>query len=122
MAYDETLAARIRAALVRKKNVEEKRMFGGICFLLNSNILVGVWKGSLIARLGPEQGEDAMLEPHVKAFDITGKPMKNWSYVPDYRQGQANCLDLVHRSLVSPSRLLFHRQTNWPRRLRSSSA
>jgi TfoX/Sxy family transcriptional regulator of competence genes len=81
MAYDENFAQRIRDALARKKNIEEKKMFGGICFLLNGNILVGVWKDSLIARLGPDEGEDALLEPHAKAFDLTGKPMKNWILV-----------------------------------------
>ena len=78
MAFDESLATRIRDALARKRGVEEKKMFGGICFPLNGNMLVGVWKDSLIARLGPERGDEALLEPHVKAFDITGKPMKNW--------------------------------------------
>jgi hypothetical protein len=51
-------------------------MFGGLGFLLNGNILVGVWKNSMIVRLGPEQAEDALLEPHVGVFDITGKAMK----------------------------------------------
>ena len=55
MAFDETLAQRIRDALARKKNIEEKKMFGGVGFLLNGNLLVGVWKESLIARLGPQQ-------------------------------------------------------------------
>jgi TfoX/Sxy family transcriptional regulator of competence genes len=81
MAFDETLAARIRKALSRKKGIDEKKMFGGIGFLLNGNMLVGVWKDSLIVRLGDEQGEDAMLEPHVKPFDITGKAMKGWAMV-----------------------------------------
>jgi hypothetical protein len=81
MAFSESLAQRIRDALARKKKIEEKKMFGGICFLLNGNMLVGVWKNSLIARLGPEQGDEALLEPHVKVFDITGKPMKNWIMV-----------------------------------------
>ena len=81
MAFDESLAARIRDALVRKKNIEERKMFGCICFFLNGNLLAGVWKDSLIARLGPDQGEDALLEPHVKAFNITGSPMKNWILV-----------------------------------------
>ena len=76
MAFDESLAARIRDALARKKSVEEKKMFGCVCFLLNGNVLVGVWKDSLIARLGPDEGEEALLEPHVKEFDITGRPMK----------------------------------------------
>jgi hypothetical protein len=56
-------------------------MFGGICFLLNGNMLVGVWKDSLIARLGPDEGDEALWEPHVKEFDITGRPMKGWMLV-----------------------------------------
>ena len=78
MAFSESLAARIRDALARKKNIEEKKMFGGVCFLLHGNMLVGVWREFLIARLGPDQGDDALLEPHVKKMDITGKPMKGW--------------------------------------------
>ena len=81
MAFDESLAARIRDALARKKGVEERKMFGGICFLLNGNLLVGVWKDSLIARLGPDEGGEALSEPHVRAFDITGRPMRNWVLV-----------------------------------------
>jgi TfoX/Sxy family transcriptional regulator of competence genes len=81
MAFDESLAWRIRDALGRMKNIEERKMFGGICFLLNGNMLVGVWKDSLIARLGPDQGDEALREPHVRSFDITGKPMRNWVLV-----------------------------------------
>ena len=81
MAFDETLAARIRQNLARNKNVENKKMFGGIGFLLNGNMLVGVWKDSLIARVGSDEYEHAVLEPHVKEFDITGKPMKGWVLV-----------------------------------------
>ena len=78
MAFDETLAARIRDTLARKKNIEEKKMFGCIFFFINGNALVGVWKDRLIARLGPDEGEVALLEPHVRAFDITRRPMKKW--------------------------------------------
>src|SRR6266567_8775185 len=81
MAFDENLAARIRDALARKKNIEEKKMFGGIGFLLTGNMLVGVWKNSLIVRVGPDGYEDALLEPHVKEFDITGRAMKGWVLV-----------------------------------------
>jgi TfoX/Sxy family transcriptional regulator of competence genes len=81
MAFDGTLAARIRAALVRKRGVEEKKMFGGVGFLLNSNLLVGVWKESLCVRLGPGQAEEALLEPQVKEFNITGRAMKGWVQV-----------------------------------------
>ena len=81
MAFDETLAARIRQALARKKGVGEKKLFGCACFLLGGNVLVGVWKHSLLARVGPDGYEDALLEPHVREFDITGRPMRNWVLV-----------------------------------------
>jgi TfoX/Sxy family transcriptional regulator of competence genes len=76
MACSETLAEPIRQCLARKKGIEEKKMFGGVGFLLNGNMLVGVWKDSLIVRLGIEKGGEALLEPHVKEFAITGRPMK----------------------------------------------
>jgi TfoX/Sxy family transcriptional regulator of competence genes len=81
MAFDESLAARIRDAVARKKGVAEKKMFGGVGFLLNGNMLVGVWKDSIIVRIGPDAYDDALLEPHVREFDITGKPMKGWIMV-----------------------------------------
>jgi hypothetical protein len=81
MAFDEDLAARIRERLARQSGIDEKRMFGGVGFLLNGNLLVGVWKDSLVVRLGPEQGGRALLEPHVGVFDITGRPMKGWVLV-----------------------------------------
>ena len=81
MAFDENLADRIRHALARKKNIDEKKMFGGIGFLLNGNMLVGVWKDSLIVRLGHDDGDKALLEPHVRPFDITGRAMKGWLLV-----------------------------------------
>jgi TfoX/Sxy family transcriptional regulator of competence genes len=81
MAFSEELAGRIRRRLARRKNVEERRMFGGIGFLLNGNLLVGVWKDSLVVRLSPDEGEAALGEPHVKEFDITGRAMKGWVLV-----------------------------------------
>lgn len=81
MAYDESLAVRIKATLARKKGIEEKKMFGGVCFLLNGNMLVGVWRAFLIARLGPDQGDEALAERHVRKMDITGRPMKGWVMV-----------------------------------------
>jgi TfoX/Sxy family transcriptional regulator of competence genes len=81
MAFDEILAERIRDRLDRRKNVEERKMFGGVGFLLNGNLLVGVWKDALCVRLGPDQAEEALLEPHVEEFDITRRPMKGWVLV-----------------------------------------
>src|SRR5262249_17544526 len=64
MAFSEELAERIRQGLARRKGIEEKKMFGGIGLLLNGNLLVGVWKDSLIVRLGPEEGDEALKEAH----------------------------------------------------------
>jgi hypothetical protein len=81
MPFDEALAQRIRAALTRRRNVGEKQMFGGVGFLLNGHLLVGVWEGSLIARVGPGGYEDALLGPHVREFGITGRAMRGWVLV-----------------------------------------
>jgi TfoX N-terminal domain len=78
MAYNTLLAERLRAALKRHPGITEQNMFGGVCFLLHGNMLVGIWKDSLIARLGPEVGTAALSQPHVGPMDITGKPMKGW--------------------------------------------
>ena len=84
MPYSESLAERIRPTLGRHKGIEEKKMFGGVGFLLNGNMLVGVWQASLIARIGPDQYAAALKKPHVREFDITGRPMKGWIMVePD---------------------------------------
>ncbi len=53
-------------------------MFGCLCFFLNGKVLAGVWKDSLIVRVGPNGYDDALLGPHVREFDITGRPMRNW--------------------------------------------
>ena len=81
MAFSERLAQRICQGLARGKGIEEKKMFGGIGFLLNGNMLVGVWMDSLIVRLDPEGYDDALLEPHVGEFNITGRSMKGWVLV-----------------------------------------
>src|SRR6266478_3814583 len=93
MAYSESLALRIRQIVTRGRGITEKKMFGGVGFLLNGNMFVGVWKDSLIVRLGPEGGDEALKEPHVKPFDITGRAMKGWVLVaPEGMQDD----DLLH--------------------------
>jgi TfoX/Sxy family transcriptional regulator of competence genes len=78
MAYSESLATRVRDTLGRKRNLVEKKMFGGVGFLLRGNMCVGIWKSSLIVRLDPEKYDDALAEPHAREFDITGRPMRGW--------------------------------------------
>jgi TfoX/Sxy family transcriptional regulator of competence genes len=99
MAFSEALAARIRLSLARRKGIEAKKMFGGVGFLLNDNLLVGVWKDSLVVRLGPDDGEEALKEPHVKEFDITGRPMKGWVLVePEGVEGDDQLKDWIARA------------------------
>ena len=101
MAFDESLAARIRDTLARKKGVEEKKMFGCVCFFLDGHALAGVWKDRLIARLGRDEGESALREPHVRVFDITGKPMRNWAAVePDGVEDDDQLTAWVERAMA----------------------
>lgn len=93
MAYDEDLAGRIQDLLAGQKHIVQKKMFGGLGFLLRGNILVGVWKNSLIARLGPDDAEDALQEPHVRVFDITGKAMKGWVMVDPQALAETGSLE-----------------------------
>ncbi len=81
MPYNEEIAERVRKKLARHKGFEEKKMFGGIGFLLNGNMCIGVWKEFLILLLGVEGYEVALVEPHTKEFDITGRSMKGWVMV-----------------------------------------
>ena len=100
MAFDESLAGRIRDALARRKNIEEKTMFGCICFFLNGNALAGVWKDRLIARFGPDESEAARREPHVRAFDITGRAMRNWVAVePERVEDDDQLADWIERAI-----------------------
>lgn len=100
MAFDAVLAQRMRVSLARKKGIEEKKMFGGIGFLLSGNMLVGVWKDSLIIRLGPDEVQIALRDPHVKEFDITGKSMKGWVMVEPEGVGEDSQLkDWIQRAV-----------------------
>jgi TfoX/Sxy family transcriptional regulator of competence genes len=80
MAYSESLACRIRQVFAGSRVISEKKMFGGVGFLLHGNMCVGIWQTSLIVRLGPDAAS-ALKEPNVVEFDITGRPMKGWVMV-----------------------------------------
>jgi TfoX/Sxy family transcriptional regulator of competence genes len=100
MAYSESLAERTRRVLDRRKGITEKKMFGGVGFLLRGNMCVGIWKDSLIARVGPEQYEELLSQEFVREFDITGKPMKGWVLVePEGVETDEQLAEWVRRSL-----------------------
>ena len=82
MAYDENLAQRVRQALSGQDGVIEKKMFGGLAFMLHGNMSVGVEKDRLMVRVGPDRYEEALARPHARPMDFTGRPMKGFVYVP----------------------------------------
>lgn len=78
MPYNEKIDARITQIVTRWKNTDAKKMFGGVCHLLNGNMVCGVYKDYLILRLGEKASNAALKKAHTRPFDITGKPMKGW--------------------------------------------
>ena len=85
MAYDEDLAQRVREVLAARAEVSERKMFGGIGFMIAGNMSVGVIGEELIVRLDPEDAEKSLTEDGVREFDFTGRPMKGWIFVAPER-------------------------------------
>lgn len=83
MAYSEELADLVLPLTNGWENVEIKKMFGGIGYLVNGNMCIGIHKDHLVLRLDPETATELLSEPHVKVFDITGRPMKGWVMVEE---------------------------------------
>jgi len=81
MTFDEHLAARMRNTLGKRPDLTEKKMFGGIAFLLAGNMCCGVHKTDMIVRLDPDETDSALAEANVRLFDLTGRPMKGWILV-----------------------------------------
>ena len=81
MAIDEAVAGRIRKALTESPDVVEKRMFGGIAFMVRGNMCCGVIGDRLMLRVGPKGYETALSRPHARAMDFTERPMKGMVYV-----------------------------------------
>jgi hypothetical protein len=81
MAFDEKLATRVREGLGGKKGVTEKRMFGGIAFLLNGKMFCGVRKDELMVRVGPENNNKAVSQKHVRVMSRGGKPIVGFVFV-----------------------------------------
>jgi hypothetical protein len=81
MAYDEGLAQRVRKVLEDMPGFTERKMFGGIGFMLMGNMACGVNKDDLIVRVGPDRYEEGLSQAHTRPFDMTGRPMKGWVVV-----------------------------------------
>jgi len=81
MAYDEGLAQRVREEVEELPGFDEKKMFGGLCFLLHGNMACGILKDDIIVRVGAENYEASLKMPNTREFDLTGRPMKGWVVV-----------------------------------------
>lgn len=81
MAFDEALARRVRQAVRNRRGITERRMFGGIAFMSRGHMFVGVLGSSLMARVGPQNHEQALAKAGVREMDFTGKPMRGYVFV-----------------------------------------
>lgn len=81
MPYDEQLASRIETILGDQPDLEAKKMFGGVGFMVHGNMACGVHKDMLVVRVGSDKHDEAMQNAHTRPFDITGKPMSGWVMV-----------------------------------------
>ncbi|MES2126878.1 MAG: TfoX/Sxy family protein [Pseudomonadota bacterium] len=101
MPFDEGLAERIREVLATDRHVMEKRMFGGLAFMSGGYMFIGIAGPALMVRVGPENYEKALSQPHVREMDFTGKPMKGYVFVdpPGFEDAAdlSNWVDLCHR-------------------------
>jgi TfoX/Sxy family transcriptional regulator of competence genes len=81
MAYDESVASRIRAAVADRGGISERKMFGGLCFMINGNMFAGVMGNELMLRVGPERFEQALAQPGARPMDFSKRPMVGMVYV-----------------------------------------
>lgn len=81
MAYDEKLADRVRDLIATRPGYDEKKMFGGLCFLINGNMSAGVVKDELMLRVGEARFAKVLARKHARPMDFTGRPMKGMVYV-----------------------------------------
>jgi TfoX/Sxy family transcriptional regulator of competence genes len=93
MAYDEQLAERIRTALRGRDDVEERKMFGGIAFMVAGRMACGVIHDDLMVKVGADGHDEALAEPHTRPMDFTGRPMRGMVYVDP--AGTADDTDLA---------------------------
>lgn len=94
MAYDQILANRIREQLMDLEGIEEKEMMGGLSFMLNDKMCVGVIKDEMMCRIDPNLYEDSLEKPGCHEMVFTGRPMKGWVMIDG--EGFRNTRDLEY--------------------------
>jgi hypothetical protein len=81
MAYNEALATRVRESFAGQIGLVEKKMFGGLGFMIQGNLACGIIADDLIVRVGPNAYASLVMRPHTRPFDFTSRPMKGWLVV-----------------------------------------
>jgi hypothetical protein len=121
MPFDKYLVARVVDALIPEPSIIKKKMFGGVCFMQDGLAFAGVWGDGLIVRVGPDAYHAALCEPHVREFDITGKPMRGWVVVgPDGVDSDAELRNWLRRAIDFTGQL--PRAGSSPRKRRSKGS
>jgi TfoX/Sxy family transcriptional regulator of competence genes len=100
MAYDEQLADRVRALLERRAEVSERKMFGGLTFMVGGNMCCGVNKDELIVRLAPEHEAEALTRPHARPMDFTGRHMPGFIAIQPAGLNDAQLEEWVNNALA----------------------
>jgi TfoX/Sxy family transcriptional regulator of competence genes len=96
MAYDETLADRVREVLAARSDLSERKMFGGVAFMIGGNMAVGVLADDLMVRHDPEEADAILIRPHTRPMDFTGRPMKGMVFVgPEATTADGDLLEWV---------------------------
>ncbi len=101
VAYNEELAGRVRAALADRTDVEEKKMFGGLSFMVAGQMCCGVLKNDLVVRIEPAEFDNLVAQPHVRPFDFSGRPMQGMVYVESSSLADPEVLQTwLHRGMA----------------------
>lgn len=121
MSYDEKTAGRVRRILRSRRDVVEKKMFGGLCFMVNGAMCCGLTNTAFMVRVGPDRYEDALAQPHARPMDFTGRPLSGMVYVdPSGFKTDAALAEWVQRGIdfvstlpakKSGTKVRKHRQT-----------
>lgn len=122
MSYDETLAQRVREVLAPRRGVEERKMFGGLCFMVNGHMCCGLTSAAFMVRVGKDAFAAALAQPHARPMDFTGRPSAGMVYVdapgletkPALTRWVARGLALVDS--LPPKKKKAKQAASWPRK------
>jgi TfoX/Sxy family transcriptional regulator of competence genes len=121
MALDEDLAERMRVALAGTGAVREVRMFGGLCFMLNGNMVAGTSKRGLLVRVGKDQQSNALARPGAKRMEMTGRPMEGYIFVDPAPREERELRDWLALAVAFVNTLPPKASKSKPRRVKTKS-